>query len=147
MQPPRIRFTPVQLKARHDGWTPARQIHFIEVLAATRSITRACRAVGMSRESAYKLRDRPDAGQFRLAWNPSLRPDFDRSRRVSPRAVARLRRVGKRNSAKVNEVSERDEPVKLTTDRQRTLSALSTLRTYLAELREQEQQLGSREEG
>ena len=60
-EPPRIRFKPAALKARHDGWTPARQHHFIAMLAATKSITAACRAVGMSRESAYALRDRPEA--------------------------------------------------------------------------------------
>ena len=61
MQPPRSHFTPIPLKARHDGWTGARQIRFIEVLAATKSISKACSAVGMSRASAYKLRDRPEA--------------------------------------------------------------------------------------
>jgi hypothetical protein len=60
MAPPRIRFAPVQLNARHDGWTAARQLRFIEVLDATKSIAEACKAVGMSRASAYKLRDRPE---------------------------------------------------------------------------------------
>lgn len=117
MQPPRIRFRPVELKARHDGWTAARQVHFIEVLAATRSIAAACSAVGMSRTSAYNLRDHSDARQFRLAWTAALRPDFDQRR---PRAL----------------------PSKLTPHRQATSSALSTLRTYLARLREEEQRLG-----
>ena len=75
MQPSRIRFAPVQLKVRHDGWTPARQIRFIEELAAMKSLTRACRAVGMSRASAYKLRDHSEARQFRLAWRAALRRD------------------------------------------------------------------------
>jgi hypothetical protein len=117
MQPPRIRFRPVELKVRHDGWTAARQIHFIEVLAATRSISKACSAVGMSRVSAYKLRDRPEAVQFRLAWYAALRPAFDKDRRASTR--------------------------KLTLHRQVTSSALQTLQTYLAELRAQELRLGS----
>jgi molybdenum-dependent DNA-binding transcriptional regulator ModE len=118
MNPPRIRFKPVQLKARHDGWTPARQIRFIEVLAATKSITRACRLVGMSRESAYKLRDRPEARQFRRAWNAALRPEFDHGRRGSSAS-------------------------KLTQHCQSTSSALTTLQTYLAQLRGQEDALGS----
>jgi hypothetical protein len=74
--PPRIRFKPAELRARHDGWTAARQLHFIEMLAATRSVTTACRAVGKSRESAYALRDRPEARSFRLAWRAALEPDF-----------------------------------------------------------------------
>ena len=118
MTPSRIRFAPVQLKARHDGWTAARQIRFIHVLDATKSIAEACRAVGMSRMSAYKLRDRPEARQFRFAWNAALRPDFDQSGR-------------------------RASPSKLTPDRQATSSASQTLQTYLARLREQEQALGS----
>jgi hypothetical protein len=117
MQPPRIRFRPVELKARHDGWTAARQNRFIEVLAATRSINKACSAVGMSRASAYKLRDRADARQFRLAWNAALRPSFDESRRGGA--------------------------PKLTIHRQPTSSALQTLQTCLTELRAQEQELGS----
>jgi hypothetical protein len=88
MQPPKISFRPVQLKARHDGWTAARQVRFIEELAATKSIAHACRVVGMSRESAYKLRDRSESVQFRLAWNAALRPEFDRPcRRKPPRSL------------------------------------------------------------
>ena len=91
-QPPRSRgressgprFTPVPVKARHDGWTPARQFRFIEMLATTRSVTRACAAVGMSRESAYALRDRPEAaGGFALAWRRALAPDFQKAPRPS----------------------------------------------------------------
>jgi hypothetical protein len=116
--PVRIRFTPVELKARHDGWTAARQRRFIDVLAATKSLTRACQAVGMSRTSAYKLRDRPEARQFRHAWDAALRPDFDRPRST----IAR----------------------KLMKHRQPTSSALEPLQTYLARLLEQQQRLGSR---
>ena len=148
MQPPRprIRFRPVELKARHDGWTPARQVRFIEELAATQSIARACKVVGMSRMSAYKLRDRPDAQQFRLAWSAALRPEFERSRRVSPRAAARRVRLTRPDPRKVDEVKEMEGPPVSTQNRQATSSALSTLQTYLAELRAQEQQLGSRQE-
>lgn len=141
-----IRFAPVPLKARHDGWTPARQRRFVEVLAATRSIVRACRAVGMTRAGAYKLRDRPDAAQFRLAWDAALRPDFERDRRHSPRALVRLLRLEQRRG-KVDEVNEPHDPSKFTGDRQPTSSALSTLQTYLAELRAQEQGLGSPDGG
>lgn len=104
-------------EGRHDGWTAARQTRFIEVLAATTSISKACSAVGMSRVSAYKLRDGADARQFRLAWNAALRPSFDESRRGGA--------------------------PKLTIHRQPTSSALQTLQTCLAELRVQEQELGS----
>jgi hypothetical protein len=118
-QKPGIGFTPVRLKPRHDGWTAAKQFRFIEELAATSSITRACRAVGMSRESAYKLRDRPDARQFRLARNGALRPDLVRPRRVSTRA----------------EVSEGGGRAKFTLDRQSTSSTSPTLEILLRRLR------------
>ena len=61
-------FNPVALRARHDGWTPARQIAFIQSLAETANVEEACRMVGMSPRAAYTLRNRPDAGSFRQAW-------------------------------------------------------------------------------
>jgi hypothetical protein len=44
--------------ARHDGWTGERIAAFLEVLADTGIVTEACRAAGMSRDSAYSLRNR-----------------------------------------------------------------------------------------
>lgn len=57
---------------RRDGWTPARQLRFLDALARTRSITRAAAAAGMSRESAYRLRKRASAGLFAAAWDRVL---------------------------------------------------------------------------
>ena len=57
---------------RRDGWTPARQLRFLDVLARTRSVTRAAAAAGMSRESAYRLRNRPSAALFAAAWDRAL---------------------------------------------------------------------------
>ena len=153
MQPPRIRFKPVQLKARHDGWTPNRQIRFIEELAATKSLTRACRSVGMSRASAYKLRDRPEATEFRLAWDAALRPNFENSPR-SPRALVRLRRLERRRRAradaslsKVDEQDETNDPPPSPVMVKQSSSASETLQTYLAWLRAEEQRLGSAQGG
>ncbi len=61
-------FDPVPVRYRHDGWTPDRQVEFIRALAATGCVDHACAAVGMSRTSAYDLRQRADAEAFRLAW-------------------------------------------------------------------------------
>jgi hypothetical protein len=58
--------------ARRDGWTPARQLHFLDVLALTRSVTRAAAAAGMSRESAYRLRKRHPESLFASAWDRAL---------------------------------------------------------------------------
>ena len=61
-------FEPVPLRYRHDGWTPDKQLEFIQRLAECGCVEEACRLVGMSRESAYELRRRHDAKAFRLAW-------------------------------------------------------------------------------
>jgi hypothetical protein len=66
-------FTPVpRLCARHDGWTPERQIAFIEALADTGSVEAACKAVNMSTVGAYHLRRQPGAASFRKAWETAL---------------------------------------------------------------------------
>lgn len=61
-------FEPVALRYRHDGWTPDKQLEFIQALADCGCVDEAARRVGMSRNSAYELRRRPDAQAFRLAW-------------------------------------------------------------------------------
>jgi hypothetical protein len=62
-------FTPVPLRYRSDGWTPARQADFLGYLAETGSVPAAARRVGMSRESAYRLRIKPGAESFAAAWD------------------------------------------------------------------------------
>jgi len=57
---------------RRDGWTPARQLRFLDAFGSTRSVTRAAAAAGMSRESAYRLRKRASAGLFAAAWDRLL---------------------------------------------------------------------------
>ena len=65
-------FTPVPLRYRRDGWTPGRQSDFLGRLAETRSVAAAARHVGKSRESAYRLRDKPGAESFAAAWDSIL---------------------------------------------------------------------------
>lgn len=69
-------FDPVPVRARKDGWTVERQREFIRMLHVTRSVGKAAGAVGMSRKSAYRLRDRPGAESFAAAWDAAfaLRP-------------------------------------------------------------------------
>lgn len=57
---------------RRDGWTPVRQLRFLEILLLTRSVTKAAGAAGMSRESAHRLRNRDPRGLFALAWDRAL---------------------------------------------------------------------------
>jgi hypothetical protein len=52
---PVVPFTPVQLRPRRDGWTAKRQVAFIEALVETACFEEACRRVGMSDSSAYRL--------------------------------------------------------------------------------------------
>ena len=62
---------------RHDGWTTARQAHFLRCLARHGSVTSACKAVGKRCTSAYRLRRRPDATAFAAAWDACLTSTFD----------------------------------------------------------------------
>lgn len=63
-----LAFTPVPVKARHDGWTVERQKWFILRLALSGCVSVAARGVGMTRKSAYRLLDRPGAESFKAAW-------------------------------------------------------------------------------
>ncbi|GAB5486579.1 MAG: hypothetical protein Pars2KO_01490 [Parasphingorhabdus sp.] len=76
-------FTPVQLRARKDGWTPLRQAEFIGVLAETRSVSAAASFVGMSRESAYRLRRKLGAGEFAAVWDAVLGSEHVPARKVT----------------------------------------------------------------
>ena len=82
-------FEPVPLRARHDGWTVARQCAFIEALAETGIVEEACRRVGMSDNAAYKLRRRPQGVHFRRAWEIAL--DYS-LHRIEEDAFTRSRR-------------------------------------------------------
>ena len=57
---------------RHDGWTEARQVGFIEALAETGCVEHACRHVGLSDSAAYRLRRSSRGGPFRDAWDAAL---------------------------------------------------------------------------
>src|SRR6266496_3055756 len=66
-------------KTRRDGWTPERQLGFLDALARTRKVTRAAESVGMSRESAYRLRARQDGAIFAALWDRIMRRGVDGS--------------------------------------------------------------------
>ncbi|HEX7712055.1 MAG TPA: hypothetical protein VF418_14075 [Sphingomonadaceae bacterium] len=65
-------FHPVPLRKRQDGWTPLKQAEFVGMLAETGSVCAAARFVGLSRESAYRLRAKPGAEEFAAAWDAAL---------------------------------------------------------------------------
>jgi hypothetical protein len=67
--PADYRWVPVRRRPRLDGWTEEKQRRFIEVLADTGLVSAAAKAVGMSRESAYRLRRSPHGAAFARAWD------------------------------------------------------------------------------
>lgn len=71
--PPSASFEPVPVRARSDGWTPQKQREFIEALADTGLVREAAARVGMTEQSASRLRRRADAAAFDIAWEAALR--------------------------------------------------------------------------
>jgi len=59
-------------RERHDGWTPDKIAGFIEALCACGVVADACRAVRMSPQSAYALRNRRAGRAFAVAWEAAL---------------------------------------------------------------------------
>jgi len=55
---------------RCDGWTPDRQVRFLDHLSADGNVRAACARVGMSREAAYRRRRREPL--FARAWDAAL---------------------------------------------------------------------------
>jgi hypothetical protein len=68
--------TPKPRKPRSDGWTAERQLRFLDALASSRNVRSAAAFAGMSRESAYHLRNRTDGTLFALLWDRALGPDL-----------------------------------------------------------------------
>jgi hypothetical protein len=60
-------FEPVPVRHRHDGWTPRKQRLYVEALAETGCASEAASRVGMTEQSANRLRRRPDARGFDIA--------------------------------------------------------------------------------
>jgi len=58
-------------------WTPPKMAAFLRHLTATHSVAESARRVGMSRQSAYKLRARLKGQPFDLAWECATRRLFD----------------------------------------------------------------------
>ena len=95
-------------KIRRDGWTPERQLRFLGALAATRSVTRAARAAGMSRESAYRLRARKDGALFAAAWDQALKSHNLRKASGAPRK--RRTAISRANPPKVTKWTKWKDP-------------------------------------
>jgi hypothetical protein len=89
-------FKPVPLRGRRDGWSAERQRAFIAFLAQGFRTGQAARMVGMSRQTAYSLRDREGAESFAAAWDAAVgnRPPPTRGAAPADRMGARHRGSG-----------------------------------------------------
>ena len=67
--PAEYRWVPVRLRPRYDGWTEEKQRRFIEILADTGIVRHAAKEVGMTPETAYRLRRSPHGAAFARAWD------------------------------------------------------------------------------
>jgi hypothetical protein len=76
-------FVPAPMRARADGWTAERQARFLVALARTRSVCEAARAVGMARETAYRLRKARGGESFAGAWDAVLGRVREEKRKVT----------------------------------------------------------------
>jgi hypothetical protein len=76
-------FDPVELEPRSDGWTREKQRAFIEALADCGIVREAAARVGMSEQSARRLRRRADAATFNIAWEAALQLGADQLRSVA----------------------------------------------------------------
>jgi len=58
--------------ARYNGWTADKQRLFLEAVSEGQSIVHACSIVGMSKQSAYALRNSARGAGFALGWNAAV---------------------------------------------------------------------------
>ena len=61
-----------------------KQAAFLGLLAETRCVRTAARRIGMSRETAYRLRRKPGAGSFAAAWDVAMGRASALARKVTP---------------------------------------------------------------
>lgn len=74
LRPPR---TPNRYAATPDRWDKSRMADFLRELGASHSVAGAAKAVGMSRQSAYRLRARLKGQPFDIAWEAAFQHGYD----------------------------------------------------------------------
>ncbi len=60
-----------------DRWTKRKMAAFLRELASCQQVKAAARAVGMSRQSAYRLRNRLKGEPFDIAWEAAFQHGYD----------------------------------------------------------------------
>lgn len=71
-QPDHLQAPAPTKKVRRSEWDRQKMVLFLRELAATQCVSQAARAVGMSRTSAYRLRNRMQHTPFALGWEVAL---------------------------------------------------------------------------
>lgn len=84
-------FVAVATAPRADGWSAERQRAFIAALSSHGGVAAAARAVGMTPQSARRLRHRSDAAGFARAWDAAV----DQGRCVAFDEAMRIAREGR----------------------------------------------------
>ncbi len=72
-------YHPISPRPRNlpDRWSKPRMAEFLRELAASHCVASAAAAVGMSRQSAYKLRARLKGEPFDIAWEAAFQHGYD----------------------------------------------------------------------
>lgn len=102
-------FTPVPLRARIDGWTPERQYGYLLALAELGHGRRAAEDVGMTEQSAARLRRRPEAAPFNRLCEAAWQSAKQRRARARLERLRALERESFSNSREAG-TSETYEP-------------------------------------
>ena len=77
LSPPPANPAPGPYQANGPRWTTRKMTEFLRVLAATHSVKDAARSVGMSRQSAYRLRSRLKGSAFDAAWDQAFKHSYE----------------------------------------------------------------------
>lgn len=64
-----LAFTPAPSRKRHAGWTAERQRRFLDGIRRGLTHAQVAAAVKLSRQSAYRLCQRPGGAGFAAAWH------------------------------------------------------------------------------
>jgi hypothetical protein len=100
-------FTRTNRARRAAEWTAGKAVTFIVTLAATRNVTLAARAAGMSRKSAYALQHRDPA--FAAAWASALAAvEGDKVEELEEPRIRRRRGDGQRAALRRRDERRRD---------------------------------------
>jgi hypothetical protein len=83
MTEPETHLTVIPAVTVPDRWSRTKMAEFLRVLGATHSVSEAARSVGVSRQSAYRLRARLRGEPFDIAWDAALQSGYEALRQAA----------------------------------------------------------------